>query len=98
MVMTEKMRGTQKTSPSSKLPARSPKAASSLFRKIPHDSKKGQDLNIKFVLAMLSSSVSFNILDNPEWAVFLETLSNHQYNVHCCAYMNGRIVPLVYGA
>ena len=77
MVMTEKMKG--KTSPSSKLPARSPKASSSLFsrRKISHESKKGQELNIKLMLAMISSSVPFNILDNAEWGVFIETLSDH---------------------
>ena len=63
-VMAEKLKG--KTSPSSKLPARSPKAASSMFRKISHDSKKGQELNIKLMLALISSSVPFNILDNAE--------------------------------
>ena len=63
IIMTEKTKGTQQTKPSSKLPARSPKAASSLFRKIPHDSKKGQELNIKLMLAKVSSSVPFNIVE-----------------------------------
>ena len=69
MNVTQKTQGTQQTSPSSKLPVRSPQH-SSLYRKISHTSVRGRDLNIKLMLAMLSSSVSFNILDNPEWGVF----------------------------
>ena len=40
----------------------------------------------------------FNILDNAEWGVFVETLSDHQWNLPCRQYMNGTIVPLVYAA
>ena len=50
------------------------------------------------MLAMISSSVPFNILDNAEWGVFVETLSDHQWNLPCHQYMNGTIVPLVYAA
>ena len=60
IIMTEETKGTQQTSPSSKLPARSPQA-SSLYHKIPHTSARGRDFNIKLMLAMISSSVSFNI-------------------------------------
>ena len=70
--LMDKMKGT--TSPSSKLPARSPKAVSAFFsgHKISHDSKKGRELNVKLLFAMISSSVSFNILDCPVWGVFVE--------------------------
>ena len=37
-------------------------------------------------------------MDNAEWGVFVETLSNYQYNLPCHQYMNGTIVPLVYAA
>ena len=95
--ITQKAQGTELTSPSSKLPARSPQH-SSLFRKIPHNSTRGCDLNIKLMLAMISSSVPFNILDNPEWGVFVETLSGNQYHLPCRQYMNGQIVPIIYSA
>ena len=55
-------------------------------------------MNIKFMLAMISSSTPFNILDKPEWGVFLETLSSNQYHLPSRVYMNGTIVPLVYAA
>ena len=69
-----------------------------MFHKIPHDSKKGQELNIKLMLALISSSVPFNILDNAEWGVFVETLSDHRYKLPSREYMNGTIVPVVYAA
>ena len=50
------------------------------------------------MLAMISSSVPFNILDNPEWGVFLETLSCKQYHLPCCQYINGTVVPILYKA
>ena len=96
--LMDKMKGT--TSPSSKLPARSPKAAAAFFsgHKIPHDSKKGRELNVKLLFAMISSSVSFNILDCPAWGVFLECLSDHKWNLPCRQYMNASIVSPVYNA
>ena len=84
--VNQKAKGTEQTSPSSKLPARSPHT--SLYRKIPHSSPMGRDINIKFVLAMISSSTPFNILDVPEWGVFLETLSSNQYHLPSRMYMN----------
>ena len=50
------------------------------------------------MLAMISSSTPFNILDNAEWGVFVETLSDNRYNLPCRQYMNGTIVPFVYAA
>ena len=50
------------------------------------------------MLAMISSSVPFNILDNAEWGIFVETLSDYQWNLPCRLYMNGTIVPLVNAA
>ena len=96
--LMDKMKGT--TSPSSKLPARSPKAASAFFsgHKISHDSKKGRELNVKLLFAMISSSVSFNILDCPAWGVFVECLSDHKWNLPCRQYMNASIVSPVYNA
>lgn len=88
-------KGTEETSPSSKLPARSPRA-SSLYNKISHNSPRGRDLNIKLCLALISSSVPFTLLDNPDWGVFLETLSFKQYNLPSRQYMNGTIVPIIY--
>ena len=95
--INQKAQGTEQTSPSSKLPARSPQHAS-LYHKISHNSARGCDLNMKLMLAMISSSVSFNILDNPEWGVFVETLSCHQYHLPSRMYMNGTIVPILYAA
>ena len=48
------------------------------------------------MLAMISSSNPFNILDVPEWGVFLETLSDNKYHLPSRMYMNGKIVPIVY--
>ena len=90
-------KGTEETSSSSKLPARSPRS-SSLYNKIPQNSPRGQDLNIKLCLALISSSVPFTLLDNPDWAVFLETLSFKQYNMPSRQYMNGSIIPIIYKA
>ena len=93
----QKAQGTELTSPSSKLPARSPQH-SSLYRKIQQNSTKDCDLNIKLMLAMKSSTVPLAILDNPKWGVFVETLSGNQYHLPCCQYMKGQIVPVIYAA
>ena len=53
--MTERSKGTQQTSPSDKLPARTPKSFSGLYNKIPQNSKRGQELNVKLCLALLGS-------------------------------------------
>ena len=90
-------KGTEETSSTSKLPARSPRT-SSLYNKISHTSPRGQDLNVKLCLALISSSVPFTFLDNPDWAVFLETLSHKQYNMPSRQYMTGSIIPFIYKA
>ena len=95
--INKKAQGTEITSPTSRLPARTP-PHSTLFPKIKQNSTRGRDLNIKLMLAMISSSVSFNILDNPEWGIFVESLSGNQYHLPCRQYMNGTIVPAIYSA
>ena len=48
---------------------------------------------------MISSSVSFNsICDNPDWGIFIESLSHKQFHLPSHQYMNGNIVPIVYKA
>ena len=94
---TKKTQGTEITSPTSRLPVRTP-PHSTLFPKIKQNSTRGRDLNIKLMLAMISSSVSFNILDNPEWGIFVESLSCNQYHLPSRQYMNGQIVPVIYAA
>ena len=96
--LMDKSKGT--TSPASRLPARSPKGAAAFFsgHKISHDSKKGRELNVKLLIAMISSSVSFNILDCPEWGVFVECLSGDKYNLPSRQYMNASIVSPVFNA
>ena len=96
--LMDKMKGT--TSPSSKLPARSPKAAAAFFsgHRISHESKKGRELNVKLLFAMISSSVSFNILDCPAWGIFVECLGERKWNLPSRQYMNASVVSPVYNA
>ena len=92
-----KASGTEQSSPTSKLPARSPRSV--LYNKIKLDSHRGLDLNSKLCVALLSSSVPFSaILDNSDWGVFVETLSHNQYNLPSRRYMNDTIVPMLYDA
>ena len=53
---------------------------------------------MKLLFAMISSSVSFNILDCPAWGVFVECLSDRKWNLPSRQYMNATIVSPVYDA
>ena len=86
--------------PKSKFPARSPRQLT-LFqttRKIGHASTKGHELNVKLGKAMISGSLSFNLLDNVEFGMFVESLSDYTYNLPSRGYMSGAIVPIMYNA
>ena len=48
------------------------------------------------MLALISSSTPFKILDNAEWGIFVETLTDHRYELPCREYMNETIIPVVY--
>ena len=66
--------------------------------KILHDSLKGRKLNKYLCLALVSGSVSWNLLDNAQLAIFVEHLSNHQYKLPSRTYMLTCVVPGVYEA
>ena len=42
--------------------------------------------------------MTFNILDNVHFGMFVESLSNNFYNLPSRTFMNGTIVPVVYKA
>ena len=61
--------------------------------KILHSSLKGIKLNKYLCLAMVTGSVSFNLLDNPQFGIFVETLSGNQYNLPGRTYMSTCVLP-----
>ena len=97
LIVNVRAKGTEETSSSSKLPARAPRTLS-LYNKISQSSPRGQDLNVKLCLALINSSAPFTLLDNPDWGVFLETLSFKQYNMPSRQYMTGTVIPFIYKA
>ena len=95
--MNEKSKGTHATLTTDKLPARAPKSAK-LYNTIKHESRRGQELNVKLALALLRSCTPFNILDNPDWARFIESLSHYQFYLPCRGYMSSTVIPNIYNA
>ena len=53
---------------------------------------------MKFGKALISGSFSFNLLDNVEFGMFVESLSDYTYNLPSRGYMTGTIVPIMYDA
>lgn len=91
-----KAQGAERTTPTSKLPTRSPSASSSLMRKVGHHSQKGREWDTLLCQAMISGSLSLNILDNVQFAMFIESVSCNLYNLPSRGYMTGTIIPVVY--
>ena len=81
-----------------KAPKRQVKCYGDMTSKILHDSYKGRKLNKYLCMALLSGSVSWNFLDNAQFAIFVEHLSNHQYKLPSRTYMLTCVVPGVYEA
>ena len=81
-----------------KTPKRQVKCYGDMTSKILHNSLKGLKLNKYLCLAMVSGSVSWNLLDNPQFAIFVEHLSNHQYNLPSRTYMLTCVMPGVHEA
>ena len=46
--------------------------------------------------SIISGSLPFNLLDNVDFGMFVECLSQYQYNLPSRAYMTGVIIPLMY--
>ena len=93
--MNEKSKGTHFTLPTDKLPARAPKSAK-LYNTIKHESGRGQELHVKLGLARLSSCTPFNILDNPDWGRFMESLSHYQFYLPSRSYVTSTVIPNIY--
>ena len=81
-----------------KAPKRQVKCYGDMTSKILHNSLKGLKLNKYLCLAMVSGSVSWNLLDNPQFAIFVEHLSIHQYNLPSRTYMLTCVMPGVHEA
>ena len=81
-----------------KTPKRQKKSYADMTSKIDPDSYKGRKLNKLLCMALLSGSVSWNILDNVPFGLFVESLSNHTYKLPSRTYMTTCIVPAVYQA
>ena len=81
-----------------KTPKRQVKSYADMTLKIDPDSYKGRKLNKYLCMALLSGSVSWNFLDNVQFGIFVEYLSNHMYKLPSRTYMTTCIVPAVYQA
>ena len=93
--MNEKSKGTHATLTTDKLPARAPKSGK-IYNTIKPESRRGQELNVKLALAMLSSCTPFNILDNPDWGRFMESLSHYQFYLPSRSYVTSTVIPNIY--
>ena len=65
---------------------------------IEHASTKGRNLNKQLGLAILSGSLPFNVLDNVNFAIFVEMLSENRYKLPSRQYMTTTIVSAMYKA
>ena len=93
----DKARGNERTTPTSKLPTRSPVAVKSpMNRKLTRHSLRGREYDTLLCKAMLSGSLSFNLLDDVKFAMFVEAISSGVYTLPCRAYMTNTVVPIVY--
>ena len=81
-----------------KTPKRQSKSYADMTSKIDPLSYKGRKLNKLLCMALLSGSVSWNILDNVPFGLFVESLSNHTYKLPSRTYMTTCMVPAVYQA
>ena len=81
-----------------KTPKRQSKSYADMTSKIDPLSYKGRKLNKLLCMALLSGSVSWNFLDNAQFGIFVEHLSNHMYKLPSRTYMTTCIVPAVYQA
>ena len=89
-----KTKGNEQTTPTSTLPARSPRAK--LYNIISLTSKRGVELNVLLLTAMLSSSTPFSsICDSAEWGMFVESLSHGQYRLPSRTYLSSSLAPAV---
>ncbi|MCP4394582.1 MAG: hypothetical protein GY804_09995, partial [Alphaproteobacteria bacterium] len=82
----------QQTTPNSKLPVRS------LVRPVTHQSSKGRELNTQLCKAIISGSLPYNILDNVQFAMFVENISSYTYNLPSRSYMTKTVTPALYRA
>ncbi|MCP4255070.1 MAG: hypothetical protein GY775_17020, partial [Candidatus Scalindua sp.] len=94
--LTTKARGEQKTTSTSKLPVRS--SAAHLMRQVGHQSQKGREWDVLLSQAIISGSLPYNILDNVQFGVLVESLSSNAYRLPSRGYMNRTVVPIVYRA
>ena len=51
---------------------------------------------MKWGKAMRSDSLSFNLLVNVEFGMFVESLSDYTYNLPSRGYMSGKVVLIMY--
>ena len=65
-------------------------------RNIDHNGSEGRELNRMLCLAILSGSLPWNILDNVQFAMFVEKASGNRYKLPSRTYMTSTIVPRLY--
>ena len=94
-----KLRGHAKeTTPSSRLPSRASSRGTLFYNEIRRHSYVGRDLDTKLGKAIISASMSLNVLDNIDFAIFCEAASHNTYKLPSRGYMNSTIIPIVYKA
>ncbi|MCP4392729.1 MAG: hypothetical protein GY804_00390, partial [Alphaproteobacteria bacterium] len=84
----------QQTTSTSKLPVRS----SPLVCQVAHHSIKGREWDTQLCQAIISGSLPYNILDNVQFAMFVESISSYTYNLPSRSYMTRTVIPVVYRA
>ena len=59
---------------------------------------RGREYDTLLCQAMLSGSLSFNLLDNVRFTMFVEAISGNVYNLPSRGYMTRTVVPILYRA
>ena len=67
-----------------------------LNKNIDHQGPEGREINRMLCLAILSGSLPWNILDNVQFAMFVEKVSANRYKLPSRTYMTTKLVPLLY--
>ena len=55
-------------------------------------------MNVKLAKAIISASLSWNALDNIEFAMFVEDVSCQSFNLPSRGYMTNTVLPILYRA
>ena len=71
--------GSEPTPRDAKTPKRQFKSYADMCKKVDHCSHRGRKINRNLFLAILSSSLPRNILDNVNFAMFVECITDNRY-------------------